>query len=90
MKLADLIYAKTGKSIDLTSLADDPVGQALVASLMALVANCDGGISAEKTLRMVALLRDRFHLTLEEASGLTNRAASDFGVGADLVRMSGA
>ena len=84
MKISDLIYAKTGITFDLTSLAGDPEGQALVVSLMALVAKCDGGVSPDETVRMVEMLQDRFHLAAAEAVDLVNRASSDFGVGADL------
>lgn len=84
MKLIDLVYAKTGISVDLDSLADDREGQALVASLLALVARSDGDISREETMRMVELLRSRFHLGAEEALGLVSRAANEFGSSAEL------
>ncbi len=84
MKLTDLIYSKTGIAIDLTSLASDPEGQALVASLMVLVAKSDGGISRDETVRMVEILQGRFHLGAEEAVNLVNRAASEFRADADL------
>ena len=83
-KLIDLVYAKTGISVDLDSLAGDREGQALVASLLALVARCDGNISREETVRMVELLRSRFHLGGEEALGLVSRAANEFGSDAKL------
>lgn len=84
MKLADIIYAKTGVTIDLTSLNSDPEGQALVTSLMALVARADGGISPDETIRMVELLEHRFKLSSESAIDLVSRAAAEFGVNADL------
>lgn len=84
MKITDFIYAKTGISFDLSSLADNPEEQALVASLLALVARSDGEISPDETMRIVALLQDRFHLGSEEAVGLVNRAANDFGTSTDL------
>lgn len=84
MKITDFIYAKTGVSLDLSSLADDPEEQALVASLLALVARSDGEISPDETVRIVALLQDRFHLGPEEAVSLVNRAANEFGASADL------
>jgi uncharacterized tellurite resistance protein B-like protein len=84
MNFADLLYAKTGVSFDLGSLADDPEGQALVASLLALVARCDGVISREETMRMVELLQSRFHLGADEAVILVNRAVNEFGADADL------
>ena len=84
MKLIDAIYARTGISLDLGSLADDKEGQALVASLMALVARSDGDISGDESARMVDLLCDRFHLGKEEADDLVSRATDEFGTTADL------
>jgi uncharacterized tellurite resistance protein B-like protein len=84
MKLADLIYAKTGISLELTGLADDPDEQALVASLLALVARSDGTISAEESTRMVDLLRSRFHMGTQEAANLVDRAINEFGADANL------
>ena len=84
MKLIDAIYARTGISFDLGILADDEEGQALVASLMALVARSDGDISREENARMVELLCDRFHLAEHEAANLVTRATDEFGQTADL------
>ena len=77
MKLKDLIYAKTGIAIDLGSLASDPNGQTLIASLMALVAKSDGGVSPDEMTRMVELLRDRFGLQPGEALNMITRAIDD-------------
>ena len=84
MKLIDAIYAKTGISLDLGSLADDREGQALVASLMALVARSDGDISRAENVRMAELLCERFHLGEQEAANLVTRATDEFGSTADL------
>ncbi len=77
MKLTDLIYAKTGFTIDLPSLASDLDAQTLVASLIALVAKSDGGISLDETARMVEMLRQRFPLDRGEALSLITRAADE-------------
>ncbi len=77
MKLTDLIYAKTGFTIDLPSLAGDLDAQTLVASLIALVAKSDGGISLDETARMVEMLRQRFPLDRGEALSLITRAADE-------------
>ena len=77
MKLKDLIYAKTGIAIDLGSLASDPNGQTLIASLMALVAKSDGGVSPDEITRMVELLRDRFGLQPGEALNMITRATDE-------------
>ena len=77
MKLKDLIYAKTGIAIDLGSLVSDPNGQTLIASLMALVAKSDGGVSPEEMTRMVELLRDRFGLQPGEALNMITRATDE-------------
>ncbi len=77
MKLKDLIYAKTGIAIDLGSLASDPNGQTLIASLMALVAKSDGGVSPDEMTRMVELLRDRFGLQPGEALNMITRATDE-------------
>lgn len=84
MKLTDIIYAKTGVTIDLTGLSDDSESQALVTSLMALVARSDGGISPDETMRMVELLEHRFKLSSGSAIDLVNRAAGEYGVNAEL------
>jgi uncharacterized tellurite resistance protein B-like protein len=77
MKLKDLIYAKTGIAIDLGSLVGDPNGQTLIASLMALVAKSDGGVSPEEMTRMVELLRNRFGLQPGEALNMITRAIDE-------------
>jgi uncharacterized tellurite resistance protein B-like protein len=77
MKLTDLIYAKTGFTIDLSSLAGDLDAQTLVASLITLVAKSDGGISLDETARMVEMLRQRFPLDRGEALSLITRAADE-------------
>lgn len=84
MKLTDIIYAKTGVTIDLASLSNDPEGQSLVTSLMALVARSDGGISPDETSRMVELLEHRFRISSELAIDLVSRAADEYGENADL------
>ena len=77
MKLTDLIYAKTGFTIDLPSLASDLDAQTLVASLITLVAKSDGGISLDETARMVEMLRQRFPLERVEALSVITRAADE-------------
>ncbi len=77
MKLTDLIYAKTGFTIDLPSLASDLDAQTLVASLITLVAKSDGGISLDETARMVEMLRQRFPLDRGEALSLVTRASDE-------------
>jgi uncharacterized tellurite resistance protein B-like protein len=87
MNLKDLIYAKTGITIDLKNLASDPDGQALMTSLLALVAKSDGGISPDEMTRMVELLRERFSLQPGEALNMITRATAEIeaiGEGADL------
>lgn len=77
MKLTDLIYAKTGFTFELPSLATDLAAQDLVASLITLVAKSDGGISPDETVRMVEMLRQRFPLDPGEALSLITRAADE-------------
>jgi len=77
MKLTDLIYAKTGFTIELPSLASDLDAQTLVASLITLVAKSDGGISLDESARMVEMLRQRFPLERGEALSLVTRAADE-------------
>jgi uncharacterized tellurite resistance protein B-like protein len=77
MKLTDFIYAKTGISFDLPNLSADLDAQDMVASLIALVAKSDGGISPDETLRMVEMLRQRFPLDRGEALNLITRAAHE-------------
>ena len=77
MKITDLIYAKTGITFDLPSLASDLDAQELVASLITLVAKSDGGVSPDETVRMVELLRQRFPLEAGEALKLVTRDADE-------------
>ena len=77
MSLADLIYSKTGFRIGLDSIAGDIDAQTLIASLLALVAKSDGGVSPDESLRMVRLLRSRFQLRPGEALNLITRASDE-------------
>ncbi len=77
MKLTDLIYARTGIAFDLPSMASDLDAQALVASLITLVAKSDGGISPDEIVRMVEMLRQRFPLEPAEALSLITRTAEE-------------
>jgi len=77
MKLTDFIYSKTGFSLDLANLSADLDAQDMVASLIALVAKSDGGISPDETVRMVEMLRQRFPLDRGEALNLITRAAHE-------------
>jgi uncharacterized tellurite resistance protein B-like protein len=77
MSLVDLIYSKTGISIGLDSVTADIEAQTLIASLLALVAKSDGGISPDETLRMVQLLRSRFQLREGEALNMITRASDE-------------
>jgi uncharacterized tellurite resistance protein B-like protein len=77
MSLADLIYSKTGISIGPESIAGDSEAQTLIASLLALVAKSDGGISPDENLRMVRLLRSRFQLKPGEALNMITRASEE-------------
>jgi uncharacterized tellurite resistance protein B-like protein len=89
MKLTDLIYAKTGFTIDLPSLASDLDAQTLVASLITLVAKSDGGISLDETARMVEMLRQRFPLGRVEALSLITRAADELSADSHLDEILG-
>ena len=71
------IYARTGIAFDLPSMASDLDAQALVASLITLVAKSDGGISPDEIVRMVEMLRQRFPLEPAEALSLITRTAEE-------------
>ena len=75
MGLIDIIKQKTGRDGACQRLVDDPAGQALVASIMVVAANSDGGISPDENLRMVQLLREGFGLNPGEALELVTRLA---------------
>ena len=51
----------------------DQESQLLMAALLVLVAQCDGGITADESVRMVELLRQRFGIQANEALSLINR-----------------
>lgn len=77
MPLLDLIIEKTGIRIASDRIASDYETQILIASLLALVARSDGGISSDENLRMVNLLCKRFGLRPDEASDLVSRAVDE-------------
>ena len=77
MSLLDLIIEKTGVGTASDSVADDSDAQLLIASLLALVATSDGGISHDENMRMVNLLSKRFGLSGGEASDLVARAVEN-------------
>ena len=77
MSLLDLIIEKTGIRIASESIASDYEAQKLIASLLALVARSDGGISPDENSRIVNLLCKRFGLKSDEASDLVARAAEE-------------
>jgi uncharacterized tellurite resistance protein B-like protein len=77
MGITDFIYAKTGITFDLPSLASNIDTRSMVATLMAIVAKCDDGISPDETARMVELLRSRFQLKPNEALSLITRAVDE-------------
>lgn len=84
MSLADLIYTTTGIRIGSDSAASDAETQVMIASLLALVAKSDGGISPDESLRMVELLRSRFQLKPGEALNLITRASDELASHSDL------
>ncbi len=84
MSLVDLIYAKTGIRIGLDSIAGDIEAQTLIASLLALVAKSDGGVSPDESLRRVELLRSRFQLRPGEALHMITRASDELAAHTDL------
>jgi len=84
MSLVDLIYSKTGISVGPESIAGDIEAQTLIASLLALVAKSDGGISPDESLRMVRLLRSRFQLMPGEALNMITRASDELATHTDL------
>jgi uncharacterized tellurite resistance protein B-like protein len=77
MSLLDLIIEKTGIRIASDSVASDYEAQIMIASLLALVAKSDGGISPDENLRMVNLLCKRFGLKSDEALDLVARASDE-------------
>ena len=77
MSLLDLIIEKTGVRIASDSVASDYEAQILIASLLALVARSDGGISPDENSRIVNLLCKRFGLKSGEALDLVARTADE-------------
>ena len=77
MSLLDLIIEKTGVRIASDTVVSDYETQILIASLLALVASSDGGISPEENIRIVNLLCKRFGLKSDEALELVTRAAGE-------------
>jgi uncharacterized tellurite resistance protein B-like protein len=84
MSLTDLIYSTTGIRIGSDSTASDSETQVMIASLLALVAKSDGGVSPDESLRMVELLRGRFQLKPGEALNLITRASDELAGHSDL------
>jgi len=77
MSFVDLIYSATGLRIGSDSLGNDADSQLLIATLLALVAKSDGGISPDESLRVVELLRGRFQLQPGEALNLLTRSSDE-------------
>jgi uncharacterized tellurite resistance protein B-like protein len=77
MSLLDIIIEKIGVRIASDSIAGDSEAQILIASLLALVARSDGGISPDENMRIVNLLSKRFGLGSGEALDLVARAADE-------------
>ena len=77
MSLLDLIIEKVGVRTASDSIAGDSEAQILIASLLALVARSDGGISPDENMRIVNLLSKRFKLRSDEALDLVARAADE-------------
>ncbi|MGK0224623.1 MAG: putative tellurite resistance protein B-like protein [Limisphaerales bacterium] len=77
MSLLDLIIEKTGVRTASDSISGDSEAQILIASLLALVARSDGGISPDENMRIVNLLSKRFGLRSGEALDLVARAADE-------------
>lgn len=77
MSLLDLIYSKTGIRVGPRGLSGDAESQNLVASLLAMVAKSDGGISLDESERMVGLLRNRFRVSPIEALEMITRASQE-------------
>jgi uncharacterized tellurite resistance protein B-like protein len=77
MSFIDVVYSATGLRIGSDSLGSDADSQILIASLLALVAKSDGGISPDESLRMVELLRGRFQLQPGEALNLLARSSDE-------------
>ncbi|RLA30878.1 MAG: hypothetical protein DRR15_14095 [Gammaproteobacteria bacterium] len=77
MSLLDLIIEKTGVRIASDSVASDYEAQILIASLLALVARSDGGMSPDENVRIVNLLCKRFGLNSGEALDLVARTAEE-------------
>ncbi len=77
MSLLDLIIDKTGIRTASDRIASDYETQILIASLLALVAKSDGGISPDENIRIVNLLCKRFGLGSDEALELVSRAVDE-------------
>lgn len=84
MSLVDLIYSSTGVRIRPDESVGDRNAQTLIASLLVLVAKSDGGISPDESLRMVELLRNRFHLRSGDALEMITRVSGDLVAHAEL------
>ena len=78
MSLVDLIYASTGVRIRPDESVGNRSAQTLIASLLVVAAKSDGGISPDETVRMVELLRNRFHLKSGDALEMITRVSSEF------------
>ena len=77
MSLLDLLIEKVGVRTASDSIAGDSEAQILIASLLALVARSDGGVSPDENMRIVNLLSRRFKLSSDEALDLVARAADE-------------
>ena len=77
MSLLDTIIEKIGIRNAGESVAEDAESQVLIASLLALVAGSDGGISRDENSRIVNLLGRRFGLAPDDAMDLVSRTVDE-------------
>ena len=61
-RISELVYRTTGRVLDLEQVTDAPDVQAMVALLLAGVADSDGAITDDEFVRIIVALRGLFEL----------------------------
>ena len=76
-RISELVYRTTGRVLDLDQVTDAPDVQAMVALLLAGVADSDGAITDDEFVRIIVALRGLFDLDETVSLDLYVRAVEE-------------
>lgn len=76
-RISDFVYRRTGRVLDLERVSSDPDLQAMVALLLAGMADADGAITDDEFERIVGLMRGFFGLNENVSLDLFMKAVDE-------------